>query len=290
MLLQKLINSLEISLMQVEMLELGHWWNYQNISSLFTRLYYVPAGEAFITLGNQNFHLKTNSLFVIPAFIRHSYQCPNYLKLCSIHMTCNCKGCIDLFSLHKFTLLLEGSGNEEQLFLRLMELNPNRKLPTYDPQSPGYSRYHQQSEYPFPDESIEDIMETQAIMRMLLVPFVKTMKVVPETSSINTERVIKVLEYIEANLHAPIVLKSLSEIVGVHPTYLSDMFSRELGIRPIAFLNKKRVERSQLLLLTTHKSYKAIARECGFNNTSYFHRIFRKFTDMTPRQYQKQLI
>ena len=53
-------------------------------------------------------------------------------------------------------------------------------------------------------------------------------------------------------------------------------------------LNKKKVERAQLLLCTTDMPVKEVAYRIGFNDQSYFIRMYRKVTGTTPQEYRKQ--
>jgi YesN/AraC family two-component response regulator len=50
----------------------------------------------------------------------------------------------------------------------------------------------------------------------------------------------------------------------------------------------KRIERAQYLITTTNLSYIEIAEETGFENVSYFSKIFKKVTSLTPGQYKQQ--
>ncbi|MGD1946437.1 MAG: helix-turn-helix domain-containing protein [Croceivirga sp.] len=59
------------------------------------------------------------------------------------------------------------------------------------------------------------------------------------------------------------------------------------GVRPNRFIQMKRIERAQLLLLTTNDTLEVIAEKVGLNNFSYFSRIFKKITGITPGKYRK---
>ncbi|WP_279297671.1 helix-turn-helix domain-containing protein [Paraflavisolibacter caeni] len=65
-------------------------------------------------------------------------------------------------------------------------------------------------------------------------------------------------------------------------------FFQYTGIRPLACLHEKRIERAQYLLTTTNMSYVEVATETGFENLPYFSRFFKKVTSLTPVQYKQQ--
>ena len=50
---------------------------------------------------------------------------------------------------------------------------------------------------------------------------------------------------------------------------------------------RKRIEKAQLLLLTTHDSQEKIAWDVGFSDLSYFCRQFKKYTQMSPGRYRR---
>ena len=59
-----------------------------------------------------------------------------------------------------------------------------------------------------------------------------------------------------------------------------------LGVRPVDYLNRRRVEQAQVLLATTTWPIKKIATETGFGSTAYLCRVFRKHSGQTPSDYQ----
>jgi AraC-like DNA-binding protein len=60
-----------------------------------------------------------------------------------------------------------------------------------------------------------------------------------------------------------------------------------LGLTPVAYLNRYRVQQARQLLKTTHKSITEIALDVGFSGSSYFSRIFRRETGMSPEAYRR---
>ena len=53
-------------------------------------------------------------------------------------------------------------------------------------------------------------------------------------------------------------------------------------MRPIKYIQSKRIQRAQLLLSTTFDSLTEIAEKVGLDNMSYFIRTFKKFTEKHP--------
>jgi AraC-like DNA-binding protein len=58
-------------------------------------------------------------------------------------------------------------------------------------------------------------------------------------------------------------------------------------MRPNKYIQSKRIERAQLLLLSTNNSLKQIAEKVGLENVSYFTRIFKSHTGKTPGAFRE---
>ncbi len=62
-----------------------------------------------------------------------------------------------------------------------------------------------------------------------------------------------------------------------------------MGESPLAYVNKKKIERAQVLLVTEDWSVQEIAYKLGFNDPSYFIRLFKKLTRITPMKYRTNM-
>lgn len=96
-----------------------------------------------------------------------------------------------------------------------------------------------------------------------------------------------VLEYIDQNYSSLITLQDLSKIAGMSPKYFCRYFHVVTRKTPMDYVNYYRIERSCYLLSTTDLSVTEAAFQCGFNDSSYFVKTFRKYKGITPKQYLK---
>lgn len=94
-----------------------------------------------------------------------------------------------------------------------------------------------------------------------------------------------VLEYIDHNYANPVTLSDLSRIAGMSPKYFCRYFHAAIHRTPIDYLNYYRIERSCHILGTTELPVTEVAYRCGFNDSSYFVKTFRKYMGITPKQY-----
>ena len=65
------------------------------------------------------------------------------------------------------------------------------------------------------------------------------------------------------------------------------LFKQKVGMSPLQYINKLKIEKAQLILLTSNMQVKNIAYVLGFNDYSYFNRLFKKTTGFSPLSYKK---
>lgn len=101
-------------------------------------------------------------------------------------------------------------------------------------------------------------------------------------------RICAVLEYIGDHFKEKITLEQLSRLVCLSPHYLCKCFRKITGKTIFEYIEQMRIQYSCYLLPSTDKSIMEIALESGFNSVSYYNRIFRKYMELTPRQYRQR--
>lgn len=100
----------------------------------------------------------------------------------------------------------------------------------------------------------------------------------------------RAVKYIHLHLHTSITLEAVSEAAGISPGYLSRMFRRETGMSIVDYIQKERIEAACNMLSYSEYTASQIGEYLCFANQSYFIRIFKKFTGMTPAKYRKYAV
>lgn len=106
-----------------------------------------------------------------------------------------------------------------------------------------------------------------------------------ETGRLNSIK--NVLTYISENYNSNISLDMLAQIAGMNPKYFCRYFRSMTGRTPIDYLNYYRIECACEMLTTKDISVKEAAISCGFNDESYFIKIFHKYKGITPKQFSR---
>ena len=97
----------------------------------------------------------------------------------------------------------------------------------------------------------------------------------------------KAMAYVHQKYLEPLTRHDLARYMGMSDDYLTYCFRQELGITPIAYLNRYRVIQAKRLLKETSKSITEIALDVGFSDSGYFSRVFRKEVGMSPDAYRR---
>lgn len=95
----------------------------------------------------------------------------------------------------------------------------------------------------------------------------------------------KIMEYIDGHYQEDIRLADLAACVNMTPNYFCRYFKEITHRSPMDYLNYYRVEAACERLAYTDKTVSEIAYECGFQDASYFVKVFRHYKNLTPTQY-----
>lgn len=105
-------------------------------------------------------------------------------------------------------------------------------------------------------------------------------------SSEVTNKMKIILNYIKENYMNDISIKDLCSICNFSEYHFMRFFKKYIGMTCIEYLNNYRLEIASKLLDTTDKSIMDISFEVGFNNVSYFNKLFKTKFKLTPREFR----
>lgn len=104
------------------------------------------------------------------------------------------------------------------------------------------------------------------------------------------ERVKVMLQYIQENLTGELTLAHIARSASISKNECLRCFRDMLGSTPIRYLQELRIQHAAERLLNTGDSISEIAAACGFQEMSYFAKLFRRAKGCTPREYRKNNI
>ncbi len=92
--------------------------------------------------------------------------------------------------------------------------------------------------------------------------------------------------YVQENVQGSVTRETVARQFGLAPSHVSRLFRREGMMRFNDYLNLVRVTRAKLMLRSYNLTVKEIAANCGYNQTAYFCRMFKKICKVTPTQFR----
>ncbi|MEI7585932.1 AraC family transcriptional regulator [Runella sp.] len=110
---------------------------------------------------------------------------------------------------------------------------------------------------------------------------------VNENFTYNSRRLEKAFEFMKANYDKNISLEDMSKIVSMTEVGFSRFIKKRTGKTFIDSLNDIRLGHASRLLIDTTLTIAEVSYKCGFNNLSYFNRIFKKRYNCTPKEFRE---
>ena len=105
--------------------------------------------------------------------------------------------------------------------------------------------------------------------------------------AVNGEPIDRVIESIKADCSLPYSQANLSKSLGLTPAYFCRLFHEKTGQHFSTFLTRTRMEKAQYLLSDGQNlSLAEVSSACGYPNKSYFCQVFKKYTGMTPGEFE----
>jgi AraC-like DNA-binding protein len=257
---------------------------YADIISPYSRMYLITEGNGHVVIGNQTIQLEAGYLYLIPSFVHCSYVFNKNLAHIYIHFMALLENGLTIYNFISFRNKIPATELSKMLFNRILDLNPGLQLPHHDP--------HVYQTKPWMDKkpafnSPGHKLETEGIIQQLFSGFVTDEPRIDLASGLKYN-IQEILVFIHDNLHNDIKIEQLAQISCLSKDHFARIFKSIFGVSPCEFIIRKRIEKSQFLLLTTDLPINRIIDETNFKNAPYFSRMFKKYTSLTPGVYRNQ--
>lgn len=286
--MQETYNNLSLSLLYTGFKRVESWWNFKDVISPFYRLYYIKQGNGTVYMNQTSYQLEAGQLFLIPKFTFHSYECDGFMDhyyICFFDDTPGEKGISNPLNLNLHT---QATPLDLALIERYMELNRGRTLPASDPKHYDNDRIIYQKSKRTALSRFSSSIESNGILLQLFSRFITEASLLSQTANNPYEKLDIVIHHINKNLDKRITVSDLADMMCITSDHFSKIFKKVVGMPPCEYLQMKRIERAQTLLLTTQQTILQIADKVGINNLSQFSRLFSKLTHCSPREYRAQ--
>jgi len=199
-------------------------WNWKNVNSPFTRLYYVTEGTAQVLISGKTQILKANHMYFIPAFTKHSYICNSYFSHYYLHIYEEHQSDSNLLDNWDFPIEIPAVEIDLALFQRLCTINPHMTLQKSDPTSYDNNYTLMQNLLKNKQRTLSDKIESRGIVYQLLARFLKRAQVKME---LKDNRIEEAIHYIRKHINETIDLREYSLRIPVYQKTILFVYSKK---------------------------------------------------------------
>ena len=229
----------------------------------YTRIYLPVAGEGRVECYGKQYTVQPGKILLIPPFADARVHCENFLEKYWLH--CNVmlpETRSDVFFLYGDCIELDIS-DQLDYCKRLFEILLHYK----EREVRNISLHH---------------FEVRCALRMLLLGFFHVLS--ENIQSGPKHEKLRLLQYINKNLHKKITLSELSKVACLHPNYLCSSFHKRMGMTLFDYINKVRMQHALEFFRSGGMTVSEVAEKTGYSSIQAFSKKFRKYFGVSPRQ------
>jgi AraC-like DNA-binding protein len=249
----------------------------------FDELVIILKGTAMHVIDEQEFPVKAGDVFVIAPNHEHQYQEMHGLALANI-----------LFD-HNALMMEQWDIRALPGFHALFSLEPafrtrhnfRSRLQLSDPQLNHINEIIHDLTRETEQRNPGYRVMAKGLFMQLAVTLSRAYSAQPTEESIDLLRIGDAIAHIETNYADKITLDELARKSHLSQRHFNRVFQECIGRSPIDHLMHVRCQKAAELLKGTDRAITDIAFDCGFSDSNYFTRCFRKVMEQTPKQYRQ---
>ncbi|MCM1448932.1 MAG: AraC family transcriptional regulator [Clostridiales bacterium] len=262
--------------------ENGHW-NYNNVCSPFTRIYYVTDGSAVLTIGEKRYSLSPGHMYAVPAMSTHSNANVGVFNHYYIHMLEELPWGENLLDSFNVPVEIEASDDDLKLFHTLWCRNQHMRLPDANPSVYDNNRTLMEAVKTSRERPLDERLFSAGILLQILSKFIKYATPKYEVSD---KRLRMALEFLNSHIYEDFSIDEVARVACLSTDHFLKLFRNRLGLTPRQYVINARMKRAKVRLATDAMPINRVAAKVGYDDPSYFSRIFRKNESLTPQQYR----
>ncbi len=265
---------------------IGIWHTHDYIEVV-----YIVSGSAFHEIGGKRYRAKRGDLFIVNMHTPHVF----YLDENATEPF----SCYDLmFTPEFFDESLTGytaleSLNKSFVFYSLFG-ESRGVVPFYSVTGKDFTVFGELFNKIYLEHRMQEKGYTEIIraylLQLIITIFRLDSKENEASKNYKNNRVVSyITDYIKAHYATHISVNKLAKEVFLHPDYLGRIFRDATGMTISTMIQKVRIEKACYYLSTTDWNVADIAHKCGFDDTKFFYRVFKKRMGVLPGEYRKNI-
>ena len=260
---------------------------YLHVHDSFSELVIVLNGSAKHIVNDEEFYISQGDVFIIGSDTFHGYQDTQDFRICNI-MFCHeyffqhaldikeTAGFQGLFVIEPIMSQKKSFHNMLKLDLYEFEMVKNMvdvMIEEYTEQKPGYKTF------------------LTANFLNLTVLLTRQYSATGEYEGAANDifGMAKSIAFIESHFMEELSVKQLASIAGFSPRHYTRRFFEIKQSTPVQYINVLRLQKASYYLKSSDLSISTIASQCGFSDSNYFSRQFKKHFHISPTRYRAKL-
>ncbi|RHW44859.1 AraC family transcriptional regulator [Bombilactobacillus bombi] len=248
-------------------------------------------GECTVVTNKEKIHVKQNNIIIIGNHTTHKVE---PIDTGSIVVNMSLKE--SAFTLNDFNFIQQSVPNQSisNLLFSLLS-NENLGENAYTLFQTAHSQqiintlYDIIFEYYHPDIQSDQIIRLE--IRTLFSRLIRTASRENNKDKVNNHfynnRLLTLLLYIEKH-YVNITLDKIGDHFGFNPNYISNYFKEKTGLTFIQLVHLQIINIAAKYLSYTNAPVEHISHKVGYENSSYFYKIFKKYMKISPNEYRKR--
>ena len=269
------------NLITIETLDISRGFSYPSESHEFYELAYVDSGSILCRTPDATLTLRQGDLLLIRPNCVHSYATAPE-ESAAIFILCFQSRCEYLSVLDQPINL---DRDRKKMVQEIIRESKNAFIFPFD------KKLKPLPDAPFgAQQMVENSME-KLLVHLIRARFSESSDIVFVMNSEELEHSLcsDITKLLKAHIYEEITLDEISRQTFYSKTFLNGIFKKNTGMPIMKYYNMLKIQESKRLLRKGN-SVSAVASQLNFESSTYFTKVFKRYTQMTPTDYKKTIL
>lgn len=230
----------------------------KNRKALFSRMYYILKGEAYIIVNGEKILMTPGNLYFLPLGLDYTYGFDSYVEKLYFHINVSVPRLTHVYDLF--------CDCEEVVILQKDNIDEMLKL--------------------YKSDDLINFLKLKAVLYSDVIKILDKMNITRTIVKSYSDICFKALQYIKDNLSANLKIKDIASNLYISESKLNKLFALETGTQIGKYIDDMLFFEIEKMVLYSKHTDEEISQNFEFSDIVYFRRFFKKRTGYTPKQYR----